>query len=153
MRGIAKGPEPSALIAWKAENADTPQNLVYGGSFPTEAVRKALLQDQFHLCAYTMKRLRTAADCLQEGLSTASSCHIEHILPQSRNVPAETIDYGNMVACFPPAQGGLACEYGAFRKGNYDPSSNPFVSPLVANASAHFDFSLSGHKRGTTEMG
>jgi hypothetical protein len=64
MRSIAKGPEPRALIQWKADNAATPENLRYGAAgFPREAVRQALLAEQFHLCAYTMRRLRTAAEC------------------------------------------------------------------------------------------
>ena len=55
MRSIVKGAEPRALIQWKAENTQTPENLVYGGGgFPADAVRAALLAEQFYLCAYTV---------------------------------------------------------------------------------------------------
>ncbi|WP_295391601.1 hypothetical protein [uncultured Thiodictyon sp.] len=141
MRSIAKGPVPGALIQWKADNAATPQNLNYeGGGFPREAVRQALLAEQFHLCAYTMRRLRTAAECTATGADTAASCHVEHLLPQARGIAAESIDYQNMLACFPPSQSKAACEYGAHAKKNYDPANQPFVSPLRPNAEQHFTF-------------
>ena len=74
MRSIPKGAEPRALIQWKADNTQTPENLFYtGGGFPGDAVREALLSEQFHLCAYTMKRLKTAAECKSQGRDTTSN--------------------------------------------------------------------------------
>lgn len=154
MRSIRKGAEPRALLDWKAQNAATPENLRYGGGgFPGEPVRAALLTEQFHLCAYTMKALATADVCKATGRDTRDSCHIEHLLPQARGIPAETIDYQNMVACFPPSQSNVACQYGAPFKGAYDPAANSFVSPLAMNAEHHFAFDEDGEVTGVTAQG
>jgi uncharacterized protein (TIGR02646 family) len=150
MRSITKGAEPRALIQWKVENAGTPQNLSYGGGgFPGEAVREALLDEQFHLCAYTMKKLATS----EASHNFRESCHIEHVLPQSGGTTAETIDYRNMVACYPSSQTKVACEYGAQAKADYDPRTELFVSPLGANAERHFQFESDGSVAGTTAQG
>ncbi len=154
MRAIRKGPEPRALIDWKRQNATTPDNLHYeGGGFPREAVRQSLLQEQFHLCAYTMKRLATVAECQLGSRDTGYSCHIEHILPQSRGVPAESIDYQNMVACFPAPNSKAACNHGSTVKADYDPSQSPFVSPLSAEVERQFAFDSHGVVRGLTPAG
>lgn len=153
MRSINKQGQPEELIRWKAENAATPQNLVYGGSFPGEGVRRWLLNEQFHLCAYTLRRMKTAAECQEAGVDTRAACHIEHLLPQSRNVPGEDIDYQNILACFPPSQSAVACEFGAHAKADFDPSNGGFVSPLSPAAEAHFAFDEQGGIRGTTADG
>lgn len=154
MRSIRKGAEPRELIDWRRANATTPQNLIYGrGEFPAEAVRRALLEEQFHLCAYTMKRLLTESDCAAQNLNTRHSCHIEHLLPQSRKNPAETIDYQNMLACYPPSDSTEACEYGAQAKADYDPAEKPFVSPLSPSAEQHFQFLANGKIEGVSDNG
>lgn len=155
MRSISKGAEPQDLRNWKTANAGTPHNLIYsGGGFPAEQVRQALLLEQYHLCAYTMKALPTAADCTRNGVvDTTYSCHIEHLLPQSRKIAAETIDYLNMLACYPPSKSGVACEYGALPKASYDPAVHPFVSPLSPNAERHFQFADDGSIVGLTADG
>jgi hypothetical protein len=154
MRSITKGEQPEALIRWRADNAAKPQNLVYGqGGFPGEAVRRSLLAEQFHLCAYTMRQLKTAAQCEAQGWDTRASCHIEHLWPQGRKVAGEDIDYQNMVACYPPSQSKVACEFGAHAKADFDPSTGGFVSPLTANAEAHFSFDERGGIEGRTEDG
>ncbi|MCF8169452.1 MAG: hypothetical protein K9K38_03575 [Rhodoferax sp.] len=94
MRFITKAAEPRSLIQWKLDNAQSPQNLFYGaGGFPADAVREVLLHEQFHLCAYTMRRLQTALECKSHGSDTRHACHIEHVLPQARKVAGEDIDY------------------------------------------------------------
>lgn len=154
MRSITKGEQPEALIRWRADNAAVPQNLVYGeGGFPGEAVRRSLLAEQFHLCAYTMRQLKTAAQCEAQDRDTQASCHIEHLWPQCRKVAGEDIDYQNMVACYPPSQSKVACEFGAHAKADFDPSTGGFVSPLTANAEAHFSFDERGGIEGRTEDG
>jgi len=152
MRGISKHTEPRELLNWKTENAATPQNLYYGhGEFPAEAVWRALLAEQFHLCAYTMKGLKTVAQCETEGTDTTSACHIEHILPQSRRVSGEDIDYRNMLACFPPSRSRMACCYGAKFKDKFDSGTHGlFVSPLSHQPDHHFAFKADGHVEGRT---
>ncbi len=154
MRTIAKGAEPQALLNWKRDNQATLQDLTYrGGGFPLEAVRQALLAEQFHLCAYTMKALMTAAQCQAKALDTGHACHVEHLLPQARNVAAETIDFQNMLACFPSSQSDTACPYGAQAKADYGPGINPFVSPLSAGAAQHFKFFRDGTVESDTTVG
>ncbi len=146
MRSISNGAEPRELLEWKSDNAATPQNLIYGkADFPSEAIRQALLVEQFHLCAYTMKKLK--------GECTRDSCHIEHLLPQARKIASEAIDYQNMVACHPASNSKEACEYGAQFKKNYDPATEPFVSPLSTNVESHFDFDKNGGVSGLTADG
>lgn len=134
MRYIVKGPEPRELLDWKRQNRESPQNLTYAaGEFPREAVKNALMTEQHHLCAYTMRELKAAADC-----------HIEHVLPQARKKSEETIDYHNMLACYPGANSKIACEFGAHAKGDYDPERGPFCSPLHEAAPSKFRFSETG---------
>jgi len=154
MRAISKIQQPQELVRWRAENAAVPENLVYGqGGFPSEAIRQNLLREQFHLCAYTMRSLPTAAACQAKGLDTRSSCHIEHLLPQSRKVRGEDIDYMNMVSCYPPSQSKVACDFGAHAKADFDPSSGNFISPLSPNVESHFSFEDKGHIKGLTVSG
>jgi hypothetical protein len=154
MRTITKRGQPSALTQWKAANAASPQNLFYGGGgFPGEDVRQSLLTEQFHLCAYTLRQLKTAAACEVDGQNTTASCHIEHLLPQCRKVAGEDIDYQNMVACYPPSQLKIACEYGAPAKADFDPSTGRFVSPLSPAAENHFSFDERGGITGVTADG
>lgn len=154
MRAIKKRGQPAALIQWKAANAASPQNLFYGGGdFPGEAVRRSLLSEQHHLCAYTLRRLKTATACEEDGQDTTASCHIDHLLPQCRKVTGEDIDYQNMVACYPPSQSKVACEYGAVAKADYDPSKGGFVSPLSPVVESHFEFDEKGGVKGLSDDG
>jgi hypothetical protein len=74
-------------------------------------------------------------------------------LPQARGIAAESIDYQNMLACFPPSQSKAACEYGAHAKKNYDPANQLFVSPLRPNAEPHFQFKSTGEVVGVSAAG
>lgn len=152
MRYIVKRGTPRPLINWERENQNIPENLVYNkAGFPLAEVREALLEEQSHLCAYTMKRLKRKNEC--PGGETGYSCHIEHWLPQSRRVFGEDIDYLNLVACFPPSKANFTCEYGAHRKGSYDPlgaNQNPLISPLQAAAATSFKYHLDGTVEGKT---
>lgn len=141
MRHIVKQGEPHALRNWKRENRHTPENLHYeGGGFPREAVREALLAEQHYLCAYTLRALKSTADC-----------HIEHILPQSRGIAAETIDYANMLACHPAANTKTACAFGAQAKAEYDPGKQPFCSPLRPEVETVFRFRENGEVEAHSE--
>lgn len=150
MRHIRKHGAPRELIQWKADNQNSPQNLVYnGGGFPAEAIRQSLLAEQGHLCAYTLRHLKTAAECHKDDHSTSHSCHIEHIWPQSR-YPEQDIDYQNMVACYPPSGSRIACDYGAQKKADFDPAQGGFVSPLHPSVESHFVYAKDGTIQGTT---
>lgn len=139
MRHIHKSPEPKELRDWKRENRETPENLFYGhgSTFPTVAVKEALLKEQCHLCAYTMRHLATTNDC-----------HIEHIQPRTitKKKPATKpleVDYQNLLACFPP-QGKPDPGYGALHKDAYDVQDDNFVSPLHGSCETRFQYNSSG---------
>ncbi len=87
MKFIRKAPEPRLLRQWRLENRRSPQNLSYQ-NIPSKAkaeLRASLLEEQGHLCAYTMMRI-----------STAERGHIEHIFAQSSRPDLE-VAYSNMV--------------------------------------------------------
>jgi uncharacterized protein (TIGR02646 family) len=98
---------PAELIAWIANsrsngidvNYDTVGQVKMGGVTKDvkDAIKRQRLEDQGYICAYTMVHI-------EEGTS-----HIEHLKPRSlskaQGKPEETLDYGNLVACF-PANGG-----------------------------------------------
>jgi uncharacterized protein (TIGR02646 family) len=139
LRTITKQAEPHALLNWKRDNQHLRENLLYGqASFPHVPVRAALLAEQHHLCAYTLKALHTVDDC-----------HIEHLLPQSIH-PDEAIAYANMLACYPASNSKAWCDYGAQRKASYDPGAAPFVSPLHPKAEFAFSFRQDGTVEGVT---
>ena len=139
MRHIRKGADPQELLDWKRENNETPENLFYGhgSTFPTKAVKEALLKEQCHLCAYTMRRLTTIDDC-----------HIEHIRPRTitKKNPATKsleVDFQNLLACFPP-QKKPDPGYGALHKGAHDVQDDNFVSPLHGSCENRFQYAASG---------
>ena len=172
MRYVRKGAEPRTLLNWKSLNQATPQNLKYGlAGFPAEQVRCELLKQQHYLCAYTMIRLKTPAECDATN-KTRKSCHIEHILPLNRGDlvsrkaagedvkdvinfrGGEDIDFTNMIACFPPSADSIHCDYGASYKGDYDPYDNPnFISPLNPSVEIHFQFLADGSIEALTDKG
>lgn len=139
MRHIHKGSEPKDLRDWKRENKDFPDNLFYGhgSTFPTAAVKAALLKEQCHLCAYTMKRL-----------STVDDFHIEHIRPRTvtkKNPDTKLleVDYGNLLACFPP-KSDKSPGYGAPWKDDYEVTDDNFVSPLHGSCETRFLYNSAG---------
>lgn len=149
MRVLKKNTPPEDLIAWcKSQSIKAPQNLHYR-NVPAD-VRKtmlmALAQEQMGLCAYTMRRFRL----MDKNSALPSDSHIEHVLPQS-NHPGRTLDWGNLLACYP--QPGLGCEFGAVKKGAYDPATLPFVSPLSSGAEQHFRYRRQGDIQGLSADG
>lgn len=147
MRQIQKGNECDALSQWRQDNAAAPQNLVYGkGGFPIAKVLGALLTEQGHLCAYTLK------------LVDSNSAHIEHLKPQQKcrnedtgreqnKLPLrrEDVAWHNMVACF-PAPNAPKPPYGAMFKDDWWPTAGArdFISPLDGNCEGRFQFEKSG---------
>lgn len=152
MRHIVKRGPPRGLTDWIKDNSDVPENLVYNkAQFPLSEVRESLMAEQFHLCAYTIRKLPLKEDCVDRD--TGYSCHIEHWLPQNRKVKGEDIDYTNMLACFPSSKSKFKCDYGAHRKDFYDPGAQdekPLISPLQARVTKSFKYRLNGTVEGTT---
>lgn len=141
MRLIARGPLPTALRLFIDSNqTGSLQNLHYDNTGAKEkgAILKQLVQDQYGLCAYTMKRI-----VHRDGSLDA---HIEHIFPRSSH-PDRSLDWGNLLACFPRSG---HCEFGAVKKRQYDPYLAPFVRPDRV-MSGHFRFRANGEVEGLTD--
>ena len=133
MKRVIKGKEPPALTAWKAENHDSPQNLVYG-NLPGKVldnIKEQMLKEQGYLCGYTMRRLNAVTEC-----------HLEHIEPQ--NASTRDLDYANMLACFPSDGGDTKPGYGAPIKGGVAVNSDNFVSPIHPQVEQHFHYTWKG---------
>lgn len=145
MKKINKGQPPNELTKWRTDNAAVPQNLFYGlAEFPLGQVLGTLLEEQGHVCAYTLLRLN------------GESAHVEHLKPQTicksddeaRDLARqprlrEDIDWNNMVACFPKPNQLARPEYGAVKKGKWWHAED-FVSPLQANCEGRFRFTSDG---------
>jgi uncharacterized protein (TIGR02646 family) len=118
MRYISENQPPPELILWLREQRKAGVNLRYDDLSPVEInseqrdVRKAIveqrLKDQGYLCAYTMLRIE------------ADSCHVEHIYPRTLSYaegdPEKTVEYTNIVACYPFEETGNKrgkCPFGA----------------------------------------
>lgn len=135
MQKIEKRREPVELTHWRAANASD-LNFGYAllaGKPAHVAVKRALLEEQGWLCAYT-------GHCLRE-----ETAHVEHLLPQAHCTVAESVTYTNLAACFPgpntPAPG-----YGATRKADWPSKEEQaqFVSPLSEGCETRFRFRASG---------
>ena len=138
MRHVRKRGQPRELLDWHAANKAIPENLFYGrAGFPKAAVKQALLEEQCHLCAYTMI-----------ALDGPNGCHIEHILPQSLH-PLRSTDYANMLACY-PHDAARDSAFGAIRKAGTDVAEAWFVSPLHASCERHFSFRPNGTVKGNS---
>ncbi|MEI8325507.1 MAG: retron system putative HNH endonuclease [Betaproteobacteria bacterium] len=136
MRFIPKQGEPAALRDWKRDmKARAPQNLNYS-NLPADVkdeVKRELLIEQGHLCAYTMRRL-----------SGLDDCHIEHIEPQS-SAPNKDLIFSNMAACFPKNGGDVSAGYGAPIKADRLVTLNvDFVSPHRAGCDRRFQYDAAG---------
>ncbi len=146
MKRVIKGQEPEALRQWKRENAQISENLKYDhANWPKQAVKRQMLAEQGHLCAYTM-----------QSVLTEDYCHIEHIIPRSQpNQPSQLdSDYNNLLACFPgdrlPQRNGKY-PYGAQFKGGEHIDENNFVSPLREDVEHRFLYRADGSV--TTQAG
>ncbi len=120
MRYIEKNEPPQALLFWKAQRNAAAQSLDFAELGRVEmngemvdvkkAIKSQRLKDQGFLCAYTMLRI------------TADTSHIEHLIPQSlsriEKHREQTVEYGNMVVCYPGKESKGCIEFGATYRGD-----------------------------------
>lgn len=137
MRRITKGQEPDELRRWK--EIEVPENLTYD-NMPKAEVKRQMLAEQGHLCAYTMQRIETPDEC-----------HIEHIVPrnQPNQPPHMDIDYSNLLACIPSNTPGHRppvdnLPYGAPKKAGTHVDESNFVSPLREDVESRFRYAADG---------
>jgi uncharacterized protein (TIGR02646 family) len=142
VKHIQKGDPPQALIAWIKGHRDGQKPEFDGPDFPKQAVRAALLAEQGCICAYTMIAIRPpSAD------RAAEACHIEHIKPQSRSREdgkvEETVEFTNLLACYPGTIGEQHPGFGATKKGD-EWQEAIFLSPLMPTCEKRLKFRLDG---------
>lgn len=142
MRAIVKQGIPMTLQNWVRDmRRDAPQNLSYD-NLPTaikDDVKRALLMEQGHLCAYTLRKLH--------GID---SCHIEHVEPQNA-APGKDLDYANMAACVPKDGGNTSFGYGApIKAGKAVTLNADFLSPHMPGCDTRFRFDDKGCVRSAT---
>jgi uncharacterized protein (TIGR02646 family) len=103
MKHVAPNQPPTELIRWIAQCRSASIEIDYDTVGQVEidgekrdvkaAIKRQRLVDQGYICPYTLVRIDEA------------SCHIEHIKPRAVSKAEgrreETLDYGNLVACFP----------------------------------------------------
>jgi uncharacterized protein (TIGR02646 family) len=115
MKYVAPNQPPTELIRWMAQCKTASSEIDYDtvGQVEIEgenrdvktAIKRQRLIDQGYICPYTLVRVDD------------KSCHIEHIKPRELSKlegrREETLDYGNLIACFPANGGDKAYGCGA----------------------------------------
>lgn len=142
MRYIAANAVPQELIDWTAQQHAVGVNLHYDnlGQVMIDgvqcdvkaAIKQQRLRDQGYLCAYS-----------QWPIDTGES-HIEHIIPratsEANGQPEQTVEFGNMVACYPLNGGDATLGFGAPIRG-----TTPLVAtPRQPNCAARFKYTSEG---------
>jgi uncharacterized protein (TIGR02646 family) len=127
MRYIRNNNPPEALIRCLALRREAGQALDYDEvgqvevdgemrSVSTE-IRKSRIADQGGICAYTMMRI------------DEHTCHNEHLVPRSvsreNGVVEQTLDYHNIVACYPKKEASGGCGFGAAVRGTKELAATP----------------------------
>ena len=129
MKYIQANTPPPELIKWTAAQRAAGVNLHFDRFGTVElngevrdvktAVLESRIKDQGFICPYTLLRIETARKNLDGTVVTPATAHLEHLVPRtvSNNAvpprPEETVDYGNMVACFPKNGGDKSHGFGA----------------------------------------
>lgn len=131
MKKISKGPQPTELIKWTADNRKS-----VNFKFPNlpskvkSAIKRSLVAEQGGLCCYTGCEIDEAKS------------HIEHLKPQNKcRRRGEDVKYDNLLAAY-PGPGMRDFGFGARAKGSW--FDHRMVSPLHPNCERRFRFGLLG---------
>jgi uncharacterized protein (TIGR02646 family) len=142
VRYIAANTPPQELIDWTAQQRAAGVNLHFDhlGQVPVGGVQRDVklaiktqrLRDQGFLCAYTLWPIDD------------DEAHIEHIIPRATSdangQPEQTVEYDNMVACYPLNGGDTRHGFGAAVRG----TTPLVVTPRQANCATRFMFTSDG---------
>lgn len=129
MRYIIKGPECDELIRWKRSHPNgTYYELSKASPEIRREIRKALLKEQYGLCAFCCDRV------------TLDSGRNAHIKPQSI-YPQESLNWQNIVVSCPSVK---SCD-------NTQERTRLPISPLMENCEAMFKFYETGEIVGLNE--
>lgn len=139
MRYIRKEHFPPQLTKWIAENRHLP-NFSYDSlsSSVRDELRDTLLKEQGYICAYTGLKI------------DAERSHIEHMITQKNckdsGRPELTVDYRNVVACF-PGNNAPKPPFGAKYKDNWpltEAEEHLFLKPTDPSCEVRIKYSLNG---------
>ncbi|MBE3868087.1 TIGR02646 family protein [Vibrio parahaemolyticus] len=132
MKKITKTHQPARLRDWREANKNIDHSYdALKGKPAHKALKTQLIIEQGYLCAYTGRRIDN------------TSCHVEHLKPQTSCEGWEDVEYRNMVACFPENGGDTSHGYGAPIKAGWW-NEREFVSPLTEECERRFAFVWSG---------
>jgi hypothetical protein len=128
MKYIQANTPPEELIKWTAAQRVAGVNLHFDTFGTVEingqvrdvktAILESRIKDQGFICPYTLLRIETE-NTSADGTVTPATAHLEHLVPRTVSDhaapprPEETVDYGNMVACFPKNGGDKSYGFGA----------------------------------------
>jgi uncharacterized protein (TIGR02646 family) len=134
MKRIRKTHPPKEFLEWiqKRRAADQRCNYKSLSGSPHIKLKEHLLKEQGYICAYTGIRIKK------------ESSHIEHLKPQTQCTDDETIDYYNVVACFPMDGGDTSYGFGAPLNKGDSWKEGEMVSPCDAICETKFSFSWKG---------
>lgn len=134
MNHVRKGTEPQSLSLARRGIKSTK----YDGRKWYDALSGAVkddikaqcLKEQYFLCPYTGIRIEM------------ESSHLEHMFPRSSCSDAESIDYGNLLACYPIGH----AEFGARKKDSWptEDKRDKLVRPTETDCESRFAYSLVG---------
>lgn len=133
MKYIVKGQEPPEFTEWKAlANDNDNWTPTYDDlrSPQKDAVKKALMNEQGHICCYCERRL------------DESNSHIEHFNPRSRK-QVDPLDYSNLLcSCFKKLTKGFPRHCGVLKDNWFDEAL--LISPLDETCETHFSYTAAG---------
>lgn len=141
MRTIRKRSPPVSYVEWKRTPPTPGRKRDYedlrnalGGVIAD--VEDSLFREQGGICAYTGKSLG-------EPAGQRKQFHVEHIEPGEGADAPGSIEYSNMLACWPEPDRPEEPGFGAREKGAWW-NAGEFVSPLSSGSGARFKFSWTG---------
>jgi len=119
---------------------------------PFDALKQKLIEEQGYLCAYTGIRILPDIKNKDGQILKTGTFHVEHLKPRTicnkeqqdqGNIISESLDYRNMVACYPKDENNTSCSFGAKLKDDWW-NEKEFISPCQEDCERRFSYSWSG---------
>jgi uncharacterized protein (TIGR02646 family) len=139
MKRIRKTHPPKKLLMWIKIQTDKELECNYSvlqGKPEHVVLKQKLLSEQGYICAYTGIKI------------DKDSSHIEHLKTQTKSISEdkeyETVDYYNMVACFPKNGGDDSYGYGAPLNEGKSWKEGEMISPCQEDCERRFSYGWEG---------
>ena len=114
-------------------------------------LKQKLIEEQGYLCAYTGIKIQPDTKDKDGQTLEIGTFHVEHLKPQTicneeqdqnRNTISESLDYRNMVACYPKSSKQKISFGAPFKGGNWD--RDKFISPCTDECEREFIYKFNG---------